>query len=210
MKELMNLVSSVEELIDEFAGASPLPEEAAKSVAQSLAKKRRSTDSLNGVLCCIPSDEGMKELVKHIQENEHQIVVEVGAGYGLLAVALRQSGYLSGVEYRATDLRPCRDWVERLDHQAAVAQYQPSLVICAWPPILKGSRERSWPWIWATYTCVREYILIGPWPHGRGLLVGDLFSDYPPGWYRCYLPQLSHRLLDLYGNISKAYSFHRV
>ena len=140
-------------------------------------------------------------------------MLEVGAGYGLLRIGFASSDFLKGVEYLATDIRPRHEsWiVEQLDQLEAVRKYQPSLVICSWPPVVGGASE--WPKAWAE-AGVQEYLVIGPWPLQEhswtdwNLRAGNLF--YPlPGWRRTHLEELTREAVDTYANSSRVYSFRK-
>jgi hypothetical protein len=84
-------------------------------------------------------------------------ILEIGAGNGHLAQALRQPLAEAGIDYVATDLAPIPGTpVEQLDYREALRKYSPALVISSWMPPQTDFTQaiRSTP-------SVQEYVLIG-------------------------------------------------
>lgn len=111
--------------------------------------------------------------------------LEVGAGHGDLARALRAAG----VSITATDdgtwwPDSLPDDVERCTVAAALAQYQPGTVLSVWPP-----RKTDWPALFRATPSIRAYLLVGDGPRG---MTGDAASwSGASGWRRRSLPRLA-------------------
>lgn len=111
--------------------------------------------------------------------------LEVGAGQGDLARAVREAG----VPVTATDDGTW--WPERLpgdvakcDVSTALKRYHPGTALCVWPP-----RRSNWPAIFRAAPSVRAYLLIGAGPRG---MTGDAAVwEGAPGWRRRWLPGLA-------------------
>lgn len=112
-------------------------------------------------------------------------LLEVGAGQGDLARALRAAG----VPIPATDNglwwpAPLPDDVERSAVTAALVRHRPGTVLCVWPP-----RGTNWPALFRALPAVRAYLLIGDGPRG---MTGDAMSwSGAPGWRHRALPRLA-------------------
>lgn len=111
--------------------------------------------------------------------------VEVGAGRGDLAGAIRAAG----VPIIATDdgtwwpdILP--DDVARCDVATALERYHPGTALCAWPP-----RQSDWPALFRAAPSVRAYLLIGDGP--RGMTGNAATWAGAPGWPRHWLPRLA-------------------
>lgn len=111
--------------------------------------------------------------------------LEVGAGQGALARALRETG----VPIVATDdgawwPDPLPADVGRYEVESALTRYQPGAVLCVWPP-----RGTDWPALFRTAPSVRAYLLIGDGP--RGMTGTPASWSGAPGWRRRTLPVLA-------------------
>lgn len=111
--------------------------------------------------------------------------VEIGAGRGILARAVRAAG----VPLIATDDGSwwpdgLPDDVARCDLAAALDRFQPGTVLCVWPP-----RGADWPAQFRAAPSVRAYLLIGDGPHG--LTGSGATWNSASGWRRSSLPALA-------------------
>lgn len=106
-------------------------------------------------------------------------VLEVGAGCGDLARALRRRGieihavdsYMEQLPERASQLT---DLPEKMDYKTAMDKYQPELIICSWMP-----RGEDWTPDFRACPSVKAYILIGEVDGNCG--TKEMYGDYP-GW----------------------------
>lgn len=111
--------------------------------------------------------------------------VEIGAGRGDLARALRAAG----LPITATDdgvwwPEPLPDDVARCTVEAALERYRPATALCVWPP-----HRTNWPALFRAAPSVQAYLLVGDGPHG---MTGDAASwAGAPRWRRRALPRLA-------------------
>jgi len=136
-------------------------------------------------------------------------IVEVGAGLGTLARALRSYGVDLEATTLSTGVFDERDGIPHgvvLEPQLqTIKRLKPSIVLCAWMP----DRE-DWTKRWREATSVSEYIIIGPrlnpfsvssgteatWCVKEQYLGSFLHTeDCPPGWEVHGLPQIFQWLL---------------
>ncbi|MGI8855487.1 MAG: hypothetical protein ACR2JW_07035 [Thermomicrobiales bacterium] len=111
--------------------------------------------------------------------------VEVGAGQGDLARAIRADGLPIVASDDGTwwsDSLP--DDVARCDLSTALARYRPTSVLCVWPP-----RATDWPALFRAASTVQSYLLIGDGPRG---MTGNVAAwEDAPGWRHRWLPHLA-------------------
>ena len=118
-------------------------------------------------------------------------VLEVGAGRGDLARALRGRGAPVIATDEGAWLDGRRRWprglpadVEPLDYRAALERHRPAVVLCSWLP-----QGEDWTPAFRACPSVREYILIGEEPGGS---TGTRASfDAPPPWRRTALDDVA-------------------
>jgi len=119
--------------------------------------------------------------------------VEVGAGQGVLAQAIREDGvpliatddgtWWPRTETAATDTERVGN-VERADVPTALATHHPGTVLAVWPP-----RDTDWPALFRATPGVQAYLLIGD---GTGAMTGNATTwGAAPGWRRTWLPHLA-------------------
>jgi len=119
--------------------------------------------------------------------------VEIGAGRGALAQAMRGEGvpliatddgtWWAEMERGVTDTGRAGD-VERADVLTALATHHPGTVLAVWPP-----RDSDWPALFRATPGVRAYLLIGD---GTGAMTGNAATwGAAPGWRRTWLPHLA-------------------
>lgn len=131
-------------------------------------------------------------------------VLEVGAGRGDLARALRRWGVPiiatdggSSLDGRLQWPRGVPDDVELLSYTAALARYRPACVLCAWMPL-----GEDWTPAFRACPSVRAYLLIGEGPGG---CTGSAAAfQVAPGWKRTKLVRLGAR--GLTRNADRAFS----
>lgn len=113
--------------------------------------------------------------------------VEVGAGRGDLARALRAAGLPitatdDGTWWPGPDSLPGD--VKRCAVAVALQRYRPATVLCVWPP-----RSTNWPALFRAAPSIHTYLLVGDGPHG---MTGDTASwSGAPGWRCRALPRLA-------------------
>ncbi len=111
-----------------------------------------------GIYCVYSTDLG-RELQRIIGARK---CLEVAAGDGTLTLLLERCD----IDVISTDDHSWQhkvqfpDWVEKLAAPAALAKYQPEVVICSWPPSANDFEEK----IFAT-SAVQTYIVIGSKHH---------------------------------------------
>jgi len=193
-------------LMAAFEEASPLSQVEGLELASRVGNSRRWMDTFDGVLCLIPTRPFLELLAKLVQEGRHRVVVEVGAGYGLIRLAFQQTTLLEGVSYHATDVLPRNQVVESFSHEEAVEKYRPSLVISSWPP---PRIALSWPQEWEELG-VREYLAIVPrGSYGEYSLWAKELADPLPGWERVNFKEMTKVTVDTYGCLSRCYLFRK-
>lgn len=130
--------------------------------------------------------EGVKARPRNLYDGSEEdalglpLVLELGAGSGALAyhLGIALSGYARVV---ATDNKPaaeCACTVEKMDAEAAVASYQPTLALISWQP-----SGIDWTLHCRACTRLREYILLG---ESDGSTCGDGWATWgivPPNGY---------------------------
>ena len=122
--------------------------------------------------------------------------VEVGAGRGALAQAVRGDGvpliatddgtWWPETERAATDIRgpEAAGEVERADVLTALATHHPGTVLAVWPP-----HGTDWPTLFRATPGVQAYLLVGD---GTGAMTGSGATwGAAPGWRRTWLPHLA-------------------
>ncbi len=131
--------------------------------------------------------EFVEALAARLRASSGAPVLEVGAGRGDLARALRGCGVPvvatdegSWLDGRLRWPRGVPEGVERLDYRAALARYRPGIVLCSWMP-----QGEDWTPAFRACPGVREYVLIGEEPGGS---TGTRASfEAPPPWRRASL-----------------------
>lgn len=113
-----------------------------------------------------------------------RIILEVGAGSGLLSEELRKRG----INIIATDdgyeeIVPVAP-VELLDYHEAIRRFRPNIVICSWMPY-----QKDWTPAFRRPKYVKEYILIGE--SYRGCCGSDKTWKYHPGFEEVLLKDIS-------------------
>lgn len=130
-------------------------------------------------------------------------IVEVGAGFGVLAQALNSTGLrvlASSLEdswpnHFGVELPP--HGVKKEDQRQTVARVKPSIILCAWMP-----QGEDWTPAWRKQPSVREYLVIGCPPSDlspacgtpAAWCMGGEDNDQvvnPQGWQATGIPQVS-------------------
>jgi hypothetical protein len=111
-----------------------------------------------------------------------QPALEIGAGAGVLARALRGRG----VRLLATDAGPASEGVESLSARAALSQYGPATVLACFPPIDALIEDDT-----MNRGSVTSFLYIGPLIYER---VGPE-ALWRPGWRALDMPQVNAALL---------------
>lgn len=129
--------------------------------------------------------EFIQELAKKIKEINPEIVLEVGAGEGLLGKCLSKE---LGKDIILTDdyswwerenIKINNENVIRMDYKDAINKYRPELIIASWIPY-----KRCWTINFRKCKSVKGYILIGEGPGG----CTGCDADWRSKWTRndCY------------------------
>ncbi len=189
-----------------FEERAPLDRFHAELIARkldSLDKRGLADDFGNSLVCVVPTLQLARELTPHLRG--HSVIVEVCAGHGWLRRTFVDAGLLAGRDYYATDKLVDCGGVERMDYLESALKYGPSLVICSWPP--PRPEVIFWMEEWDALD-VRSVIAIGPWPASTPK-AGQLITGIPPGWSGTEIPSASREVVDVFGNISRVYVFHK-
>jgi hypothetical protein len=111
--------------------------------------------------------------------------VEVGAGRGDLARALRANGLpIVATDDGAWWPDSLPDDVARCDVETALAHYHPGTVLAVWPP-----RMSDWPALFRAAPSLQSYLLVGDGP--RGMTGNAAAWGEAPGWRHRWLPRLA-------------------
>ena len=121
----------------------------------------------------------------HLLHRSPEPCVEIGAGRGDLARALRAAGLpITATDDGAWWSESLPDDVERCAVEAALERYRPATVLCVWPP-----RRTNWPALFRAAPFVHAYLLVGDGPYG---MTGNAASwSGAPGWRRHALTRLA-------------------
>ncbi len=148
-------------------------------------------------------------LAAHITErlsHPNALILDAGAGNGLLAFWLKEHGLnVVAVDTREdsrTEQLSLPDWVLDLDVKEALEHFQPEIVICSWMPWLEWWQL----WFETTSRSTREYILIG-----KERATGSL------NWWSgeharkgLWVPELLEQLTDVSLSVADFYSYERL
>ncbi len=189
-----------------FEELAPLSRHDAEWLARRLDswdRKGQADDLSNGLVCIIPTRRLAEELAPYL--HSHETVVEVCAGHGWLRRTFIDAGLLGDCAYHATDKLIDHNGVERLDQWEAVHRYEPTLVICSWPP--PRPEVASWLTEWDELG-VRSVLAIGPWPAEQPR-VGRLLDGFPADWRGMDIPSASREVVDVFGNVSRVYILNK-
>jgi len=117
-----------------------------------------------------PTVDYVECLAEAVERSGAQVAVEVAAGRGALAAALRRLG----VAVTATDPRGEGPDVVECSAHGALSRFEPDLVIGCWTPVDSGidAAVMAWP-------SVRRYLYIG---HEHNGMVGHERLWQTPGW----------------------------
>ncbi len=127
--------------------------------------------------------EFIKALASAIEEINPEVIVEVGAGHGLLSRHLSKA---LGREVIATDDNSWDSEIPsntvKMDYKDALKTYNPDLVIASWIPY-----GRYWTGFFRRHPSVKGYILIG---ESSGGASGSIKDFYKNGWERTQLDEV--------------------